>query len=418
MAVLPADHAVPEPDLTVPRLDVRALARRAALPAGAAAAAAVALVVAGGPLQAFADALGRALEADPAWVLGAAGFELASFGGYIALLWLVGSRATSRLDLRASTQITLGGAAATRLLPTAGVGGAALTLWAIRRTGLGTRDAARTLLTFLVLLYAVFLGGIAVAGGALALGLVDAPASPVLSGIPAAAATLGIALALLAATRAPEAVPVPDGTRAARARARLADGAGVLGGAVRDAVGHLRAPDPRLLGAPAWWTFDAAVLWAMLQAFGAPPAFAVVVLAYFVGQVGNTIPIPGAVSGGMVGLLVAFGVEADLALVSVLAYRAIAIWLPAPIGLAALNPMRRTIAGWGRAEAPAAVAVAPAPVAPAPVAPAPVAPAPVAPAPVAPAPVAPAPVAPAPAAPAAEPLRRRPAAAAPLPCAA
>ena len=44
----------------------------------------------------------------------------------------------------------------------------------------------------------------------------------------------------------------------------------------------------------------------MLHAFGAPPPFAVVVLAYFVGQVGNTIPIPGAVSGGIVGVLVAF----------------------------------------------------------------------------------------------------------------
>ena len=57
--------------------------------------------------------------------------------------------------------------------------------------------------------------------------------------------------------------------------------------------------------------FDAAVLWAMLQAFGAAPAFAVVVLAYFVGQVGNTLPIPGAVSGGMAGVLIACGVPAD-----------------------------------------------------------------------------------------------------------
>ena len=84
----------------------------------------------------------------------------------------------------------------------------------------------------------------------------------------------------------------------------------------------------------------------MLHAFGAPPPFAVVVLAYFVGQVGNTIPIPGAVSGGIVGVLLAFGVDADLALVSVLAYRAIAIWLPAPIGLVALTSLRRTLARW------------------------------------------------------------------------
>jgi hypothetical protein len=95
-----------------------------------------------------------------------------------------------------------------------------------------------------------------------------------------------------------------------------------------------------------------AVLWAMLHAFGSPPAIQVVVLAYFLGQVGNTIPIPGAVSGGLVGALLAFGVDADLAIVSVLAYRAIAIWVPAPIGLVALSALRKTIAAWGREEAP------------------------------------------------------------------
>jgi uncharacterized membrane protein YbhN (UPF0104 family) len=91
----------------------------------------------------------------------------------------------------------------------------------------------------------------------------------------------------------------------------------------------------------------------MLHALGAPPPFAVIVLGYFVGQVANTIPIPGAVSGGMVGVLLAFGVEPDLALASVLAYRAIAIWLPAPIGLAALNGLRRTTATWTAEDAPA-----------------------------------------------------------------
>ena len=44
-----------------------------------------------------------------------------------------------------------------------------MTLWALRRTGMGNRTAARTLLTFLVLLYAVFLGVIAGAGALIAL---------------------------------------------------------------------------------------------------------------------------------------------------------------------------------------------------------------------------------------------------------
>ena len=295
-------------------------------------------MVLGGPLQAFADALRRAVDADPVWVVSAATFELASFGGYVLLLWLVGRRASARLGLRETTQITLGGAAATRLLPTAGAGGAALTLWALRRSGLSTRGATRTLLTFLVLLYSIFLGSIAVAGTVMAV-----EGQPLaMTALPAALATLGMALAV---SRGPAAAVGPGRVRA---------GANVLGGAVRDAIGHLRSFDARLLGAFAWWGFDMAVLWAMLHAFGSPPAFEIVVLAYFLGQVGNTIPIPGAVSGGLVGALLAFGVDADLAIVSVLAYRAIAIWVPAPIGLVALSALRRTIAGWGHEDAPAA----------------------------------------------------------------
>src|SRR5215207_1526154 len=158
-------------DFALPALDVRALARRAVVPTVLVALAAATVVIAGGPLRTFADALGRALDADPRWVIAGSAFEVLSFVGYVALLWLVGRRASPRLGLRASTQVTLGGAAATRLLPTGGAGGAAVTLWAFRRAGLSARAATRTLLTFLVVLYAVFLGSVATAGALLALGI-------------------------------------------------------------------------------------------------------------------------------------------------------------------------------------------------------------------------------------------------------
>jgi uncharacterized membrane protein YbhN (UPF0104 family) len=226
--------------------------------------------------------------------------------------------------------VALGGAAATRLVPTVGAGGAAVTLWSLRRAGLSMREAAHTLLTFLVLLYSVFLGSIAVAGGALALGLVDGNGPLLLSALPAAGATLAIAVALGIAARRPR-------------RQRTV----ALGAAVRAAIALVHSGDVRLLGAVAWWAFDAAVLWAMLRALGAPPSLAVVALAYFLGQIANTVPLPGAVSGGMVGVLLAFGVQADVALAAVLSYRAVAIWLPAPIGLVALSGLRLTVAGWG-----------------------------------------------------------------------
>jgi uncharacterized membrane protein YbhN (UPF0104 family) len=338
------DATTSAPDLALPAFDARALARRAALPAAGAAIVAAGLIVAGGPARAFAHALSRALHADWRWVAAAAIFELLSFAGYVALLWLVAGRATQRMGLRESVEVTLGGAAATRLMPTGGVGGAALTLWALGRSGLGTRGAGRTLLTFLVLLYAVFLGSIAVAGGALAL---DATGPVALTAIPAALASAGIVVALTLGlrhrARATDAVAPPAG--------RVRAGAHLLGEAVHEAMRVLRSRDARLLGALAWWAFDAAVLYAMLSAFGAHVPLLVVVLGYFVGQAGNLIPIPGAVSGGLAGVLLAFGIDADVALVSVLGYRAVAIWLPAPIGLAALASLRTTLARWATATA-------------------------------------------------------------------
>jgi putative heme transporter len=336
----------PEPaEIALPQFDLRVLARRAAVPAAVAAVVAVVLI-GGGRLRELADALDRALTADWRWVGGAAVFEALSFAGYVVLLWLVAGRESRRIDARRAVEVTLGGAAATRLLPTAGAGGAAMTLWSFRRAGMDKRASARTLLTFLVLLYAVFLGAIATSGTLIALGVIRADGPLTLSALPALVAGTGIAVVLaLGLQRRRHA---DDGLQPA---ARLRRGMRLLGDSTADAIALLRTFDPRLLGAFAWWLFDAAVLFAMLTAFGATPAIPVVVLAYFVGQVGNTLPIPGAVSGGILGVLLAFGVQPDLAVVSVLAYRCVAIWLPAPVGLIALTSLRRTVARWAREDA-------------------------------------------------------------------
>ena len=100
---------------------------------------------------------------------------------------------------------------------------------------------------------------------------------------------------------------------------------------VRTAIELIRSRDPGLLGAVAWWGFDIGVLWAMFHAFGSPPPFTVIWMAYFVGMLGNLLPLPGGlggVEGGMIGALAAFGVSLDLAVLAVLSYRAISFWLP------------------------------------------------------------------------------------------
>jgi uncharacterized membrane protein YbhN (UPF0104 family) len=70
-----------------------------------------------------------------------------------------------------------------------------------------------------------------------------------------------------------------------------------------------------------------------------------VVVAYFVGMLGNLLPLPGGiggVDGGMIAALVRFGIAGGAALVAVLAYRAYAFWHPiVPGALAYLQLVRR-----------------------------------------------------------------------------
>jgi len=342
-------------DFALPALQLRALARRAALPALLAIAAVGAVLLLQSRVHVLADSVSHVLDANPGWALAAIVLECLSLAGYVALLWLVAGRATPAIGARESAQITFAGAAATRLLPTAGAGGIALALWALRQAGLRARAATRTLLAFLVLLYSVFLGAIVLSGTVLALGIVGNHGPRELSAIAAVAAALGIVLCLILAARhghepgEAQSSVAGDGRRLGRITA----GARLVGGAVRDALGLLRKGDARLAGAVAYWTLDAAVLWAMLHAFGSAPALPVVVLAYFVGQVANTLPLPGSVSGGIAGVLIAFGVSSGVALPAVLAYRTVAVWLPTPAAVAAVPALRATVGRWHKDASPA-----------------------------------------------------------------
>ena len=63
-------------------------------------------------------------------------------------------------------------------------------------------------------------------------------------------------------------------------------------------------------------------------------------MSYFIGQLGNVLPLPGGiggVDGAMIGAFSAFGVSPPLAVVSVLAYRAFAFWLPTLPGRGGLS---------------------------------------------------------------------------------
>jgi uncharacterized membrane protein YbhN (UPF0104 family) len=325
------------------------LARLATVATGLAAAALMAVLVLRGHV--FLAAVARALHANWSLVGVGALLEAASVGGYVILLHRVVSAASPRLHLRDSYDITLAGTAATRVLPTAGLGGAAVTVWALRSHGVRMRELSERLIAFLVLLYSVYMAALVACGGAVASGLVHVP-----SGQPVAfaAVSLGVgiplaigAVAWASALLAPAARLVGgDRARLASVAERLERQAPLLRGALRRGLGELRAAHPALLGALAWWGFDIAVLLAMLHAFGATPAVPVLILAYFMGTLFNLLPLPGSLSGGLAGMLVAFGLPAAPAIAAVLAYRAVAVWLPAAAGVPAVGRLRSSVAQW------------------------------------------------------------------------
>jgi uncharacterized membrane protein YbhN (UPF0104 family) len=302
---------------------------------------------------------GRIRHGDPTWIVLAAVFEVDSYGCYVVLLRAVAGGGEGRLSWRDSWRLTLAGVAASRLLATAGAGGIALTAWALSRMGMSPRTVATRMATFFVVLYGIFMGALVLAGLGLRAGWFAGPAPFALTVVPAlfGAAVIGVALAL--AFVRPELGRVraharrAGGGRTARFAHHLAMAPATLRDGVRGAVALVRARDPALLGAVGWWAFDVLVLWASLHAFGAPPPPAVLVTSYLVGQLGNTLPLPGGiggVEGGMVGALVAFGEPAGLALAAVLTYRAFAFWLPTLPGAVAYVQLTRMLGHRGRQE--------------------------------------------------------------------
>jgi len=309
-------------------------------------------------LAGFDETWSRFKEGDPLWLAVALAFELASFGGYLVLFRAVVAYDAPQIGWRESYQITMAGLAATRLFAAGGAGGIALTVWALRRSGMGARRVANRMSAFVVALYSVYAAALVIDGLLLRTGVLSGTSSFALTVVPAIFGGIAIGTVLASALlpkdlgrRWQRGVPGPRwlGT-AVKWAGRVP---ATFGGGVRRAIRMLLDRDPHLLGAVAWWGFDIAVLWACFHAFGGdPPPWGVLVMAYFVGMLGNALPLPGGVGGvegGMIGALIAFGVPGGLAVVSVLAYRVFAFWLPTVPGAIAYLGLRRTVREWREA---------------------------------------------------------------------
>jgi uncharacterized protein (TIRG00374 family) len=288
------------------------------------------------------------IENGSGWWMGAAAlFTVGMFFGYVAQFRgvFLHAGATGRIGWRASYEITLAGLAASRLFAAGGAGGLVLTAWALRRSGMARRRVADLTLSFLILTYFPYVAAVFACGILLRTGVLDGDAPVSLTVVPAAVAALLVLLGL-AVMLVPTDLQRRFGGRLAR---RAASAPAAFSAGMRDAIAHVRSNDPAVLGAVLFWGFQVLVLWACFRAFGDSPPGGVLVQAFFIGMLGNLLPMPGGVGGvegGMIGTLVAFDVDTGLAVVAVLAFRAFTFWLPLIPGVIAYFQLRRTVERW------------------------------------------------------------------------
>jgi uncharacterized membrane protein YbhN (UPF0104 family) len=302
----------------------------------------IALLISVPGLDAAAD---RISHANVPWVIAGIGLEVLSCLGYVVLFGLV----FGRLGRSLSSRLSLAELAVNSVVSVSGLAGIALGAWVLRSKGFPVdRIAKRSVLVF-VLTSAVNVVAVIVIGVPMWLGVLPGSRNALLTLLPAAAAAAAIVGTLAAAAWA----------RRAAARRHLRGGRVTVAliavsGGVQDAVGMIRAHDWRLLGAVGYWLFDNLVLYACIAALGHAPSFWVVAMAYLVGMLANSIPVPGgflAVEGGLVGMLLLFGARpASVMIAAVIVYRAISLWVPAVIGSLAFLSLRREI---GKPAAPA-----------------------------------------------------------------
>jgi uncharacterized protein (TIRG00374 family) len=280
----------------------------------------------------------RISDADVGWVLAAIGFELASCVGYVVLFELL----FGKLGWRLSSRLALAELAVNAVVSVSGLGGIMLGAWVMRSKGLSIERIATRSVQLFVITSAVNVLAVLLIGVPMWIGLLPGSTNPLLTLLPATAALIAILATLAIAAWAQV---YARGSR--RAHPRIASALTALGDGVSGVLSLLRRPDPRLLGALVYWLCDVLVLYACLLAYGSSPSFWVVAMAYLIGMLANSLPIPGglvAVEGGLTGMLLLYGVRpASFVLAAVLTYRAISLWVPSVIGSVAFLSIRRDI---------------------------------------------------------------------------
>lgn len=331
-------------------LDPRHL-RRGLLQLGAVAVVVTGLLVFGPGLDSLRD---RFRNASAPWLTAGVVLELGSALSYVVIFRAV---FCARMSWRLSYQIGMAEQGANSLLPAGGAGGLALGAWALNRGGMDAGLIGRRSVAFFLLTSLANVGTLAVLAALFALGLIGGDSDPALTYGFGLASLGAIALTLALPSLGPWIVPrgeLPEG--AGRVHRAVRHLRAAIGDGVRDSVVLLRQRSPAVLsGSFGYMAFDIAVMYVCFRAFGSTPPVAIVILAYIIGQLGGLLPIPGGLGGtegGLIGTFALYHTPLAAATVAVLAYRALALWIPALLGSVAFLRLRGSLS---RLKEPAAL---------------------------------------------------------------
>lgn len=277
------------------------------------------------PPASVIDQIGRM---NPIWVLAAVALELGSCMSYV----IVFRRFFPEPPRAVGRQVAWMAMGAGAVLPGGNISSAAATGWLLRNHGVGNRRLLMRCGALLCLLtgFGFFVNG--VFGVLLLVGVPGGPHDLRHAGVPIVVSVCVLstaALAMVAARRLGEKAPRP----------LRGLGAGLEGG-----WKALITPHWRLLGAAGFLCLDMAALWAACAATGHSLGFPAVVIAYCIGYLATTIPMPaglGVLDSGLAAALVLYGLSPAASVGAVLVYHAIAVWVPGLGGLIAWLPTRR-----------------------------------------------------------------------------
>jgi uncharacterized membrane protein YbhN (UPF0104 family) len=280
------------------------------------------------------------------WMLSAVALEVLSEVGYVtswrAIVDPDNVLGKDRHGVRIGTHAAWAQLGAGMVVPGGSLASIGAGAWILRRLGMPAKTIAERQFNLSFLNTAVDALALIVFGVGLALGVVPGAHSLLLTLLPAAIAVAGIVAALLL---------VPGATRRSKRveadHPKLASAIASVSNAVAATERIVFHRDRRsgLVGALAYLGFDALVLWTAFVAVHAHPVpgFAVVVMAYIIGALGGSIPLPAGIGavGGIAGMLVLYGVARGPAVAAVLIYEAVGLLVPLIGGAVAYLLLRR-----------------------------------------------------------------------------